>query len=750
MRMTLQLKNYFLTTTTLAFFALPFSSWANVEHDVDYHFHHSNVDIQVDGELNEAVWQHATKMDLTYNINPGDNTPAPVKTEVMLFENGDSIFIAFNAQDNDPEAIRSYYHDRDNISRDDRVGIVLDTFNDERRAFQFFVNPYGVQEDSIKDDSNGGQEDRNWDAIWDSAGRITENGYVVEMEIPFKALRFPGGQQAMTWGIDAKRYYPRDSNMVLASNPSERGRDCNLCQISKINGLNSLEQGKNFQLTPTVTASRRDEKKAVPGEWQKGDFEAEAGLDLRWGINQNLYLNATITPDFSTVEADAAQLDVNNTFSLFTREKRPFFLDGKDYFNTQQMNLVHTRNINAPDYGVKLTGKSGDHTYGFFTANDDSTSFLMPGNLSSGIAKLEQSSEVLVGRYQLDVGERSNIGTLITNRSGEDYDNTVASIDGRYQFDQENSLSYQLAYSDTENPQQVVSDFKVERLQSDLSYSMEYQHRTRDYSLRASYTDFGKDFRADLGFVGKNNFKQLVLGGRYTWYGEEGSDWTRWGIFGDWDKTYDQDGLMLEEEIELHANIQGPMQFETNFGLVHTKKYWQGEYYNLTTPMFFVAFDPVANLTLRAFGQLGDQIDYANNRQGERINLELRANLKIGKHASTELRYNHRELDVTGGQLFSADQVDLRFNYQFNLNSAIRLVVQHTDIDRNLALYNEPDSYDNQSKYLATQLLYSYKLNPQSLFYLGYSDNGYQDDELTDIEQNSRQLFMKISYAWQL
>ena len=725
--------------------------------EVDYHFYNSNEPVEIDGQLDEPVWQAATKMELAYNINPGDNTPAPVKTEVMLFENGESVFVAFKAYDPNPEQIRAYYRNRDTLFQDDFVGIILDTFNDERRAYEFFVNPYGVQGDLIKDDTQGGNEDANWDAIWDSAGRITEDGYVVEMEIPFKALRFPGDQEAMTWGIDAMRIYPRDSRMVLSSNRSERDIDCHLCQISKINGLKNLKQGNNFQLTPTITASRSDSKDDVPGPWQEGDFDAEAGLDLRWGINQNLYLNATLNPDFSTVEADAAQLDVNNTFALFTREKRPFFLDGKDYFNTQRMNLVHTRNIAAPEYGVKLTGKSGKHTYGVLSANDTSTSFLMPGSTGSDLAELEDlSSDIFVGRYMMDIGERSNVGLLVTDRSGQGYHNTVTSIDGRHQINTANSVSYQVAYSDSTNPDEVVDDFEVGSRQSDAAYSIGYLHRTRDYSLRASHVDFGEDFRADLGFMGRNNFRRSVVGGSYTWYGEEGSDWTRWGVWGDWDKTYDQDGTMLEEEVEMHGNIRGPKQFTTNFGLVHRKAYWEGEYYHITNPMMFARFDPLPNLRVWAWGMGGDRIDYHNNQKCDGLNLELGGNLKIGKHASTEVNFNHGSLDVKGGELFSANQYDVRFNYQFNLKSSVRLVLQYTDIERDTSLYTydedteEEDKKDAISRYFSTSLLYSYKLNPQSLFYLGYSDGGFQDDELNDLERDSRQVFMKVSYAWQM
>ena len=716
---------------------------------IEHVFHHDKSKAKIDGELSEKIWSKATKFTLDYNINPGDNSPAPVKTEIMLYENGKSLFVAFIAHDPDPSKIRSYFRDRDTMFQDDFVGIVIDTFNDERRAYEFFVNAYGVQGDLIKDDTQGGSEDSNWDAIWNSAGVITDTGYIVEMEIPFNALRFPSDKGEMTWGIDALRVYPRDTRMVLASNKSDRSMDCHLCQISKISGLKDIKQGNNFQLTPTLTSSRSDFKDNVPGPWQNGDQKTDAGVDLRWGINQELYLNATVNPDFSQVEADAAQLDVNNTYSLYFDEKRPFFLDGKDYFDTQRMNLVHTRNISSPEYGLKLTGKNGGNTYGLLTSNDKTTNFLMPEHSGSDIAELEMGSEVIIARYRMDVGHRNNVGVLLTNRSGEGYRNTVASVDGRYQFNKADSFSYQVAQSDSKNPLSVQDDFGVDRAQTDNAISLQYNHKHRDFNLGASYSNYGTDFRSDLGFTSRVDYEQAVIYGDYVWYGEKGSQWTQYGVYGDWDKAYSLDGIMLEEEIEFYGYLKGPKQFYSNFGVLQRNKYWDGQYYKETNFSQYFEFNPLSNITLGAYYRLGDAIDYANSQLGDIWLLESFANIKLGKHLSSDINYTYQSLDVANGTLFTANQFDIRVNYQFSLKSYLRLIVQYTDIDRDADLYLD-DEVDSNSKYMNTQLLYAYKINPQTLFYLGYADGGYQDDNLSKIEKDSRTVFMKMSYAFQL
>ena len=319
-------------------------------------------EIQIDGIMDEAVWQDATKMMLSFENNPGEGVIAPVKTEIFFFENGDAFNVAIIAYDPEPEKIRASFRDRDTLGSDDNVGIIIDTFNDERSAYQFFVNPMGAQADMRMSDTDGWDEDDSWDAIWASAAKITDFGYVVEMSIPFNALRFPETDGALTWNIAGWRNYPRDVMIEMATYQDDRNISCNICQFDRLTGFEAIEAGNNFQLTPTLTVSRQDQKpqraqimasgevdedNTVPGDWQTGDIDVEPGFDLRWGITQDMVLNTTINPDFSQVEADAGQLDVNNTDSLYFDEKRPFFLDGASYFDTTRLNFVHTRNIRA-------------------------------------------------------------------------------------------------------------------------------------------------------------------------------------------------------------------------------------------------------------------------------------------------------------------------------------------------------------------------------------------------------------------
>ena len=739
--------------TFLALFVFSGSSIASKSIKQNYALTHQEEKITVDGVMDEAVWKVATKMVLKYENNPGEGLAAPVKTEVYFYENGKSLNVAIIAYDPNPELIRASLRDRDALWDDDYVGIIIDTFNDQRSGYEFFVNPLGAQADVRMDDTNGWNEDASWDAIWDSAGQITEFGYVVEMSIPFTVIRFPQADGKLTWNVAGLRDYPRDVLRQMATYKDDRNIKCNLCQFDQMVGFESVKQSNNFQLTPTLTISRQDEKLIVPGDWEDGDTDVEPGLDIRWGITQDMVLNATINPDFSQVEADSGQLDVNNTYSLFYPEKRPFFLDGASYFATSNFDFVHTRNIAEPDVGVKLTGKTEQHSYGLMIANDKNTSFLMPGNSGSGIAVLNDESETTVARYKMDVGERNDIGVLVTNRQATDYQNTLVSVDGNYWFSQTDSLRYQIAHSESDNPTAVQEDFDVAKEQEGNAYSLSYSRQTRDYNLNANYTNVEEGFRADLGFQSQANYEEVLLGGSQTWYGTQNDTLTQWGYFGHWSKTYDQDGKMLEQEYKLTGEITGPMQLYANFGFIHRENYFDDEYFFENQAQTYLHFRPISELKLQFFTRIGKQIDYANTQLGDVFNFETTATWDANKHINIDFSHNYGQLDIDSKRLFTANQYDVRLGYQFNMRSILKLVVQYTDIDRDADMYSYDDIEDRPNeinRYFSTQLIYSYKINPQTLFFVGYSDGGFQDDNLDELERDQRTVFTKFSYAWQL
>jgi hypothetical protein len=734
-----------------------------------FELNHQNAAAVIDGVIDESVWQNATEVNLNYENYPGEGIKAPVKTQVFMYEDSDSLYIAIRAYDPQPEKIRANLSDRDALWGDDNVSLIIDTFNDERSGYQFFVNPLGVQGDSRMTDTNGWQDDDSWDAIWESAAKVDAQGWTAEMRIPFRALRFVDIKGEKTWSFALQRNYPRDVRYRLASYQADSNLKCSLCLFDKITGLKTVESNQSIQLTPTMTLARNDRKKPISEPWDQGSVEQEAGLDLRWGITQDSVLNVTVNPDFSQVEADSSQLDVNNTFSLFTREKRAFFLDGADYFQTKRFNLVHTRNIADPDYGVKLTGKNGDHSYGLLVANDNQTAFLLPGNQGSSVYDAQVDSKIAIARYKADIGERNNIGGLVTSRKGDGYANNVASVDGSYWVNDENTVEYQWAYSSSTNTDALQSDYGLEEKQQDHAYSVGYFHNTRDYQWNLSYEDVGEDFRADIGFARQVDYKQLTAGGGQNYYGEKEALLNRYGYFVYGDITYDQAGEQLSRSIDLRGSVNGPMQFFANFGVNAGKQAYQNKHFDYGQLTTYSTIKPTSDLGLQLFIGLGKQIDYANVHPGKQLNMQLTVDWQLGQHFS--VNWNHfyntmkveaytftvddRAVNFDTGTVYTANTTDIRFAYQFDIQSQLKLTIQYTDIDRNEDLYkaNFDEDDDNDvhatNRYFSTQLLYSYKVNPQTLVYLGYSDGGFQTGDMSKLNRDKRTVFAKFSYAWQ-
>jgi hypothetical protein len=701
----------------------------------------------IDGNVEAAEWQQATVIDVDIEFQPGDAIEAAVGARGLLMEDGEVLYVAFIADDPDPDQIRAFYRDRDTVWDDDWVGIVLDTFNDERRAYEFLVNPLGVQTDAIQDDINGNEDD-SWNAIWDSAGRITDSGYMVEMAIPLKQLRFTRSEGAQTWGIDLVRHYPRDRRNRIASKPRDRDIACYLCQIGKAEGFADLERSRNLEIIPTVTASAIETRDPRGnGDWQSEDIDPDGGVDVRWGINQDLYLNATLNPDFSQVEADSAQLDINNTFSLYFPERRTFFLDGADYFDTAQ-NLVHTRNIADPEYGAKLTGKTGRHSFGLLSARDEQTSFLMPGSLSSRLASLgDMQSDVSIARYRYDVFGASSIGALVTDRRGDGYNNTVTSIDAVLRPTDADVFTLQTMRSETDYPQQIQNNFNQAASLSDNFNFIEYRHNDRRWDVWMAYTDVGADFRADLGFISRVDYSYFVTRVGHSWRRDGDSFLSRVRVALDYDITHDQSGFELEEEFEVFVNIDGPLQSRLDGLFGGSRTYWNGQYFDEQFNQLSLSFSPSAGLELGMYARVEDIVDFANTRLGRSTRLGPEVSFRWGRHLEVDLEYVKQKFDVDGGRLFNAALTDAELTYQFNNRAFVRFTAQYIDNDRNPDLYLRP--VQSLSKELTTQLLYSYKVNAATRFFIGYSDAGFQDDNFDSIEQTNRTLFAKFSYAWQ-
>ena len=745
-------------------------------------------EITIDAKLDEPQWQHAVKVDMNNITRPFDNIPAHVHTEAWLMENGGNFYIAFIAQDPNPKEIRAFYKDRDKFWGDDLIGIKLDTFNDQRTAYRFLSNPLGGQVDGIENEITKSESD-SWDGIWHSHGRITDNGYIVEMALPFRMLNFDESLTSQTWAMELVRYYPRDKFYRISNTRIERDNSCEICQLVEITGFNGIKQGHNLIVTPSLVLGKNQERDN--NDWLS-DEVTEPSLDIRWGITPDILLNATLNPDFSTVEADNAQLSINNNFALFNQEKRPFFLDNAEYFQSNY-NLVYTRNINAPNYGAKLTARQNNHSLGIFVTDDDSTNILIPGNRSSSIGEIDDKSTAAVIRYQNNVNQDITLGWISTLRQADEYHNMVHGVDGRIKLNQYDVIRFQQLYSNTQYPEDFFHQFcdsdnpddcltdnltqcqlgnclsneRVLRTQKVGDFSghatrISYQHTDENWRYSAQYFDQNAGFRGDLGFISRVDHNKALVSLERRWYAENKSWWHEARIYSDWDITHNDNGELIEKEWDINGQLYAQQGMAFRFAYTHRDLV--GNRLNPSnlaidgnTTLFkqnlwsaFAEIEPSATTYINTRIEYGDETDFANNRLATKKVFRPVFNWNINEHFELKFRHTFKTLIADNDYIFNARLTDIRATYQFDIQSFLRFTLIYNNTSRNPN--NNPliDSEDitPSSKNLSSELLYAYKINPQTVFYLGYAEHRYGEQGFSSLEQDQRSLFLKFSYAW--
>jgi hypothetical protein len=710
--------------------------------------------VRVDGMLDEAVWEVAQPIDLPYKYFPADGQPAPVRTDCRVTFDDANLYLGCTAYDPDPARIRARYADRDTPREDDHIFLVVDPFNDQRRAFEFGINPLGVQMDATFSEVDG-VEDFSWDAIWKSAGRITPEGYVVEAAIPFSSLRFPNTGEVQTWGVLIARNYPREARNALRSIQINRNQACLLCQADKLVGFRGVRPGRDVELTPTVTTRRSDVRANFPtGQLTAGDVDPEFGLSGRWGITPNVNLNATINPDFSQVEADVAQLEVNERFALSYPEKRPFFLEGADLFQTPTR-LVFTRSIVDPTGGLKLTGKEGRNVFGVFAASDRVNSLLIPGNQRTSQALLQDEVHTAVARYRRDIGRSSTIGTTYTGRMGEGgYSNHVAAVDGFLRLSRSNVIRVQTAFSGTEYPDTIVRAFGQESgTLAAASLYAEFLHRSRNWAFTAQVRDIGEDFRADAGFIPRADLRGATVTGERIFWGGPDKWYNRFSLYSFAELLGNHAGEQTDLGLAQVLIYQGPLQTSGDIGLGYNRKLFAGKTFDMVDVRTGFSIRPSARFALSLAGRFGEDIDVSNARKANVFQIVPGAELRVGRNLYLELDHTVRRLETQGddarpnSEILDARLTEARAVYHFGLRTFVRAIVQYQTLNRDPTLFATPVAPETNTVF--NQLMFAYKVNPQTVVFVGYTDNqlGLQDLALT---RTGRTFFVKLGYALRL
>ena len=717
----------------------------------------SAVDVEpdVDGRLDEEVWMAGAPVALAWEWFPGDNTPPPVETTCRLLAGRRALHVGCAAADANPSAIRGHFTERDGARGDDHIAVLLDPAGTNRRGYRFEVTALGVQSDALYSEDTG--TDDTWDATWSSAGRVTADGYVVELAIPYRALRRPGtgherdggaAARGPPWRLVIERSWPRGAAVRIGSVPLDRDDACLLCQAQSLIGLSAVPAGHGARLQPTLTATHSRAEAESDGDTStRGETEADvsAGLSGRWSPSPATRLALTLNPDFSQVEADAAEFEVNRRFALSFPEKRPFFLDDADFFDVAE-DLLFTRSVVDPLAGAKLTWQRNRHAAGTFVAIDRVNSRILPGNQSSERVSTDRDVAGFVGRYRLDLPNSSSIGVLGTGRFAEGYHNTVAAVDGTARLGRSHRLRLLLAGSHADDEPEVEALTGRSGGFTGGSWNARYDFDARNWEIEAGFRGFTSGFRSDAGLLQRVDLlgpefqvTRLIRPGDATWYDLMAVDLEA-------QRLTDFAGNVADEKVELGAGWAGPLQTVIEMSHAWRREAFGSDLFALQVTEIEAEARPSGLLNLEAELAFGDEIDADNARIGRGLQVGAGLQLLLGRSLRISLNQRMNRLSIPAGEVFRAWLSEGRFEYHFGLHLYIRTILQYRRVRRNPALWIEPVETENNR--LFAQVLLSYELTPQTVAYAGYSGTAF-DFEGLDFAPQQRSLFVKLGYGWQ-
>lgn len=706
--------------------------------------------IKIDGILNDSAWQNASHADNFVERNPGDMVKPEVETEAYITYDDENLYVAFACYD-DPSSIRATMCQRDQFSSDDAVCLLLDTYGEATWAYEFFVNPYGIQKDNLWTSVQG--EDSGFDLVWRSAAKITETGYQVEMAIPFSSMRFPN-KDVQSWKMDFWRNRPRESYNQYSWAAYDRNEQCWPCQWGTVDGIANVEPGNGLEILPTVVANQSGQ--LTNNGFDNGKIDGELSLGGKYSVSSDVTVEAYYNPDFSQVEADAAQIDVNTTIALFYPERRPFFQEGSDLFRTL-FNSFYTRTVNDPLYAAKVTGRKEGFSFGFMSALDENTAYMIPLD-ESGPLVLAGKSYVNVLRAVKSFGLNSRGGFIISDRRFEgDGFGTVIGLDGDVRLTKNYSIIGQVLNTWTKEPNKPEYTAGLEGLEFDEgnhtaifdgeSFSgdaiiTQFRRRARNWNFTVDYNHVHPEYRTETGYDPWVNYHNLSF---YTNY-----------------NIYFETGLFERISPQFYTDRRWTFQDETrwrnlNFALEGNLRFAQ-TYFNLFYGTGFQSwsgkdYDNLWDATMDLNSRLGDKIELGFNIgrhmsvarfaevRGRETTINASLDLKPFDRLIIEPNLNYARMTsaVDGEELYAGYISRTRFRFQANRQLSLRLVVQYND-------FREVWDVDP---------LVTYQLSPFSIFYVGSTiDYTYFDNNSNNLYQDqwkisSRQFFMKLQYLFQ-
>jgi hypothetical protein len=663
-------------------------------------------------------------------------------TTAYLSYDDKNIYAAFICKD-DPTKIRAQIARRDSIFSDDRVDISLDTFNDNHRNYWFESNAYGVQMDGVNTD---GSDDLNFDTLWYSEGRIVEDGYVVLMTIPFKSLRFSNDSE-QKWGVMLSRAIQRNNEWANWPYITWRLMPSWAGQFGDLTGIRDISPARNLQFIPYGMFSRaRYWDPLQSGIQYDNDTDFRAGLDAKMVLRDSLTLDMTVNPDFSQVESDSPQVTVNQRYEVYFPEKRPFFMENADYFQTPE-NLFFSRRMVDPQFGARVTGKIGKWGIAALVGDDRAEGRLVPEDSEY------RDDRAVVGVFRLyrDFGQESRAGALFTTRDFGESSNRVFSLDTRLKLRPNTTLTGQWMGSWS----QYLDGSKKNGTGAYVKLSQSGRH----FNAGAYYQDYSPDFETDLGFITRVDIRGAGANAGYSWRPEKGRI-TSFGPSVSGSVVYDHDGTLTDWEISPSFKVELPRYTSLSFSYHELLERFAD--IDFRQHSWAVNFSSEWQKWLRlstGFDQGHDLNYYPADGLLPSRGKSLGGNASLTFLPTSQLQidetYMYVRLATEGNRsisIFNNHIWRTKANYQFTREFSLRAIVDYNAVLANDALVNL-----GRTKRLGLDLLFTYMLHPGTALHIGYTDNyenlRFNPSESPLVQHGSfpdtsvgRQIFVKLSY----
>ena len=747
----------------------------------------------IDGRVDDEIWKTSAVFRDFYQTTPGENISPSKPTEFYMAYDEKNLYVAFKCWD-EKDQIRATVAQRDRVFDEDNVRFFLDTYNDQRRAYVIGFNAFGIQQDGIFTEGRG--PDYSVDIVMESKGVIEDWGWSVEAEIPFKSLRYAEGK-GNKWGFNVARNIKRLNDEYDHWLPDDRSLSGYLTLFGKISGLDNIKYERTLEFVPSITLSETGRHVAaieIPaGRFVNQPIKQDIGANLKFTLTQSVTLDLAINPDFAEIEADVPVITANQRFPIFFAEKRPFFLEGVDIFQSP-LQIFHSRTIVDPAFAAKLTGKVGRNTFGFLVASDKA-----PGNFDEderndpAIRPLieefgDKSALVGVLRVKRDIENENSIGFFGTLRNFPEARNLVAGFDGRFRLTKTLVSQFQVvgtytrncffdpAFDNTQDPVQAERNRAIcngalndqYRAGRGLGYYLSFDDTKEKSGWFLELSGNSKDYRADAGFVGRTNTNSAFLNSRFSTKANPKARLIRFN----WNRNalvnYDWSGRL--QGLNVGTNVSFSLQrnifilastgfgrekiYEEEFGLQRsearsgafvgapTRSAWQQNFggqishtvnnkfnYSAFVTVFNNAFDFDLGSSPQNPGT-GKQFDVAGNFEYKPTD-PFRVSLSFSKRRLTRGDINRR--------VFDANISTLRSTYYFSRFTFARLRADYNTLSQNLN----------------GQVLFGWTPNPGTALYVGYTDNlrhngfnPYTGAQESGLERNNRTFFMRMSYLF--